>query len=95
MQLQEQNALFNNLKDSSAGATSLANMRPPSPSGKTSGRSSLGDGQLQQEVNYVIQKAMQTFGKANERDLTLVEILKQFEQIVEEDATAASADCDP
>lgn len=39
---------------------------------------------------------MQTFNKGSERDLSLVQILKQFEQIVEEDANNADqADIDP
>lgn len=51
---------------------------------------------MQREVNFVIERAMQTFGKQHERDLSLVQILKQFEQIVEEDANKAHiTDFDP
>ena len=53
------------------------------------------DYQLQREVNTVIQKAMERYGKACERDLSLVEILKQFELMVEEDAANEESNCDP
>ena len=38
---------------------------------------------------------MNLYGKANERDLSLVQILKQFELMVEEDASNDNSDQEP
>lgn len=53
------------------------------------------DHELQREVNFVIQQAMEQCGKTDERDLSLVEILKQFELIVEEDGTGQDSNEEP
>ena len=53
------------------------------------------DHELQREVNFVIQQAMEQCGKTDERDLSLVEILKQFELIVEEDGAGQDSNEEP
>lgn len=94
LQAQEHNvALFHHIRDSSGGASSIANMQSPNRGSDTETLNQ--EYQLQHEVNFVIERAMKEYGKSHERDLSLVEILKQFEHIVEEDANTGESNYDP